>query len=105
MIQYTGEADEFKATIILFGDGLNTSVNIDLTRTPFNVKFASVQPNRVIPFIYAEGSPKLDQINFLQGKLLLVFDVPLPDTPFIATSPANVVQTRLEVYFIYQPAS
>jgi hypothetical protein len=102
VISYTGIANLFQATVFLFGDGVTTAITIDISQSPFGVKFINV-PTRVIAFNYAADQPKLRSIDIVAPKsLVIVFEDPLPLTPFTASSPGNVIKTRLDLYFIYE---
>jgi hypothetical protein len=116
MIQYTGEGDQGKAAVILFGDGITTSININLTQSPFNIKFTNNIPVRVagfvsVPVIASSGPPSktyvgdpaaqenLKSVEVVQGVLRIMFNAPLQKV-----DEGSRQRIRIDVYFIYEVA-
>jgi hypothetical protein len=104
MIQYTGISDQFKATILVFGDGATNTVNINLSQEPFNVKFSSNVPVRAVEFKDSpDAPPRLTQVEFVKPNLMVHFETPPPKTNFdYSSGPVGVPRTKFDVYFVYE---
>src|SRR5580765_6103930 len=105
MIQYTGRGDECKITLILAGDGRATSTTVDVTKAPFNLKLVAA-PVRVAAFTDAPAAPPvLESVELVNGKLMVKFETPLPETNFdYASGHVGAPRTNLELYFLYEMA-
>lgn len=106
MIQYTGIADQFKATIVVFGDGTTRALDIDFSKEPFNIKFTSNAPVRAVEFKDSPDSPpRLEQVEFVKPNLKVRFESAPPVTNFdYAAGHVGMPRTKFEVYFVYEVA-
>jgi hypothetical protein len=107
MIQYTGEGDQYRAIVVIFGDGHTNAIDIDLAAAPFNIKFSSMKPVRVVVLKDSPDlSPTLDSAEVVQNILKLNFgSTPPPETNFdFAKGYVGVPRTKLDAYFVYETA-
>jgi hypothetical protein len=101
MISYTGQSDQFQATIIIFGDGGSKSVTIDLTKAPFAIK-PPFAPARAVGFVQGD-KVRISTIDIINGKLVIVFENAPEKTNWdYAIDSAGAPRTRIDVYFIYE---
>jgi hypothetical protein len=104
MIQYTGQGDEFKAIVLIFGDGKAKSLTIDTMQSPFGIKFINV-PTRVVAVSESpETPPKLVSAELVQKSLIITFETAPPKTNLdYKSGVVGVPRVRLDLYFLYEP--
>lgn len=100
MLYYTGEGDFTFITIRIFGDGVTKDVVLDLSKPPFNLKFAGYYPKDVYVVNVNPGLPKTVTIN--NDQLMIIFDE-IPPAVKAEDVLIGPPENRLEfkVYFVY----
>jgi hypothetical protein len=99
MILYRGSGDANMVTVSLIGDGSSKSVEINLSKTPFHVKFDKMFPRHWR--VRMTDGPQPSMVSMQNAKLHLEFAEALPETTDETASP----HAQLEFYMYYGQAS
>jgi hypothetical protein len=100
MLYYTGDGDYASINLRIFGDGVTKDIVIDLSKPPFNLKFAGFYPKLVGVTNASPGLPK--SVTISNDQLMIIFTETPPAAVF--TDPMiDVPENRLSftVYFVY----
>ena len=100
-LKYTGFADRSAISVIIYGDGVSSSISIDPTQSPFDIDFSKGGPTAAF-LGSAPSDPKANVV--LEGggtqspRLIITFEWPPPEVSLLQPSPGG---RQLVIKFLY----
>ena len=99
-LKITGSGSPSGATMSVYGDGEATSIEIDLSKSPFNIDFRGLFPS--VACLDAKtlgGQPDLDSVSIDRDKLTLTFESAPDSVDLTLLSGSGQPSPRIELTF------